>query len=39
MVFDSDLFYSVDHIGRRLETMERDQVAIVVSSPYSQGGK
>ena len=39
VVFDSDLSYSVDHIGRMLETMERDHVAIVVASPYMKGGK
>lgn len=39
VVFDSDLSYSVDHIGRMLETMERDHVAVVVASPYMKGGK
>lgn len=39
VVFDSDLSYSVDHIGRMLETMEREQVSIVVASPYMEGGK
>ena len=39
VVFDSDLSYSVEHIGSMLETMERDQVAMVVASPYMKGGK
>jgi glycosyltransferase involved in cell wall biosynthesis len=39
VVFDSDLSYSVDHIGRMLDTMEREQVSIVVASPYMKGGK
>jgi len=39
VVFDSDLSYAVDHVGRMLETMEREQVAIVVASPYMKGGR
>jgi glycosyltransferase involved in cell wall biosynthesis len=39
VVFDSDLSYSVEHIGRMLETMEREHVAVVVASPYMKGGK
>lgn len=39
VAFDSDLSYSVDHIGRMLDTMERDQVAVVIASPYMRDGK
>ncbi|MGB8859556.1 MAG: glycosyltransferase family 2 protein [Ilumatobacteraceae bacterium] len=39
VVFDSDLSYSVDHIGRMLDTMEREHVAVVVASPYMKGGR
>ena len=39
VVFDSDLSYSVDHIGRMLDAMVEEQVAIVVASPYMEGGK
>ncbi|MBI4883779.1 MAG: glycosyltransferase family 2 protein [Actinobacteria bacterium] len=39
VVFDSDLSYSVEHIGKLLDTMERDRVAIVVASPYMKGGR
>ena len=39
VVFDSDLSYSVDHIGKMLDTMEREQVAMVVASPYMKGGQ
>lgn len=39
VVFDSDLTYSVEHIGQMLETMERERVAMVVASPYMKGGK
>jgi glycosyltransferase involved in cell wall biosynthesis len=39
VVFDSDLSYSVDHIGRMLDTMEHQHVAVVVASPYMKGGK
>lgn len=39
VVFDSDLSYSVDHIGQMLETMDREQVTIVVASPYMKGGR
>lgn len=39
VVFDSDLSYSVDHIGSMLETMESQQSTIVVASPYMKGGK
>lgn len=39
VVFDSDLSYSVDHIGRMIDTMIDEQVAIVIASPYMEGGK
>lgn len=39
VVFDSDLSYSIDHIGRMLHTMEREHVEVVVASPYMKGGK
>ncbi len=39
VVFDSDLSYSVDHIGRLLDVMETEQVTIAVASPYMKGGK
>ncbi|MEZ5321953.1 MAG: glycosyltransferase family 2 protein [Microthrixaceae bacterium] len=39
VAFDSDLSYSVDHIGRMLDTMEEQQVAIVLASPYMRGGR
>jgi glycosyltransferase involved in cell wall biosynthesis len=39
VVFDSDLSYSVDHIGRLLDAMETEQVTIAVASPYMKGGK
>ena len=39
VVFDSDLSYSVDHIGQMLDTMADQQVGIVVASPYMEGGR
>jgi len=39
VVFDSDLSYSVDHIGRLVDVIETERVAIVVASPYMKGGK
>lgn len=39
VVFDSDLSYSVEHIGLMLDTMEREGVSVVVASPYMKGGK
>jgi len=39
VVFDSDLSYSVDHIGRMLQTMDDEHVAVVVASPYMKGGR
>ncbi len=39
VVFDSDLSYDVDHIGRMLKAMDEEHVAVVVASPYMKGGK
>jgi dolichol-phosphate mannosyltransferase len=39
VVFDSDLSYSVDHIGSMLATMAETGVGVVVASPYMQGGR
>jgi glycosyltransferase involved in cell wall biosynthesis len=39
VVFDSDLSYTVDHIGRMLEAIEREHARVVVASPYMKGGK
>lgn len=39
VVFDSDLSYSVDHIGRMVSAMLDEQVTIVVASPYMKGGQ
>ena len=39
VTFDSDLSYSVGHIGRMLEAMETEHVDIVVASPYMNGGQ
>jgi glycosyltransferase involved in cell wall biosynthesis len=39
VVFDSDLSYSVDHIGRMLEAVEAKHAKVVVASPYMDGGK
>ncbi|CAN5568635.1 hypothetical protein BH10ACT2_BH10ACT2_05270 [soil metagenome] len=39
VVFDSDLSYGVEHIGRMLETMERERMSIVIASPYMKGGQ
>lgn len=36
--FDSDLSYSPDHIDRLVETLETTGAAVVVSSPYMEGG-
>jgi glycosyltransferase involved in cell wall biosynthesis len=38
VVIDSDLSYSVDHIGRMLETMEAEHARVVIASPYMKGG-
>jgi glycosyltransferase involved in cell wall biosynthesis len=39
VVFDSDLSYSVDHIGRMIDTMVDQKVTIVIASPYMDGGQ
>jgi glycosyltransferase involved in cell wall biosynthesis len=39
VVFDSDLSYSVEHIGRLLDVLETERVAIAIASPYMQGGQ
>jgi glycosyltransferase involved in cell wall biosynthesis len=39
VVFDSDLSYSVDHIGRMLETIQSQPARVVIASPYMKGGK
>ncbi len=39
VVFDSDLSYSVDHIGRMLDAAQKEHARIVVASPYMKGGK
>ncbi len=39
VVFDSDLSYSADHIGRLVRTMVEEDVSIVLASPYSKEGK
>lgn len=39
VVFDSDLSYSVDHIGRMVDTMLAEHVSIVIASPYMKGGQ
>jgi glycosyltransferase involved in cell wall biosynthesis len=39
VVFDSDLSYSVDHIGQMLDTMAATNVGIVLASPYMKGGQ
>lgn len=38
VVIDSDLSYSVDHIGRMLETIRKEHARVVVASPYMTGG-
>ena len=39
VTFDSDLSYSVSHIGRMLDAMATEHVDIVVASPYMVGGQ
>ena len=39
VVFDSDLSYAVDHIGRMLDAMEREHADMVVASPYMAEGQ
>ncbi len=38
VVIDSDLSYSVDHIGRMLETAQAEHARVVIASPYMKGG-
>jgi Glycosyl transferase family 2 len=38
VVFDADLSYSVDHIGRLLDTIRSEHARIVLASPYMAGG-
>lgn len=38
VTFDADLSYSPDHIERLVETMETTGAAVVVASPYMEGG-
>ena len=39
IVFDADLSYSPDHIGRLLETIVETRARIVIASPYMPGGE
>jgi glycosyltransferase involved in cell wall biosynthesis len=39
VVFDSDLSYSVDHIGRMIDTLEERHLHVVLASPYMKGGE
>ncbi len=39
VVFDSDLSYSPDHIGRMLVALEAEHAHVVVASPYMKGGQ
>jgi glycosyltransferase involved in cell wall biosynthesis len=39
VVFDSDLSYSVDHIGRLLDAIQEQHARIAVASPYMKGGQ
>jgi glycosyltransferase involved in cell wall biosynthesis len=39
VVFDSDLSYSVDHIGRMLEAIRSQPARVVIASPYMTGGE
>src|SRR5258706_2800674 len=38
VVFDADLSYSPDHIGRLLECIDETKARVVVASPYMPGG-
>ena len=37
VTFDSDLSYSVDHIGRLLDALSEQHARIVVASPVHEG--
>ena len=39
ITMDLDLSYSVDHIGRLLQTLESTRAEIVIASPYMKGGR
>jgi glycosyltransferase involved in cell wall biosynthesis len=39
VVFDSDLSYEVDHIGRMVEAVQQQHARIVIASPYMRGGR
>lgn len=39
IVFDADLSYSVDHIGRLLECISETRARVVIASPYMPGGE
>lgn len=39
VTFDSDLSYSVDHIGQMLEELISTDAKVVVASPYTPGGR
>jgi glycosyltransferase involved in cell wall biosynthesis len=39
VTFDSDLSYSVDHIGRLLEVLADQHARVAVASPYMKGGR
>lgn len=38
IAFDSDLSYSVDHIGRMLDAFDAENATVVVASPYMKTG-
>lgn len=38
VTMDMDLSYSVDHIGRLLQTIRETRARIVIASPYAEGG-
>jgi glycosyltransferase involved in cell wall biosynthesis len=39
VTFDADLTYSVDHIGRMLQSLRDEHARVVVASPYMKGGR
>jgi glycosyltransferase involved in cell wall biosynthesis len=39
VTFDSDLSYSVDHIGRLLDALSEQHARVAVASPYMKGGR
>jgi glycosyltransferase involved in cell wall biosynthesis len=38
IAFDSDLSYSVDHIGQMLDAFDAEKATIVIASPYMKSG-